>query len=249
MLTHGVKGGDRLVSGRPPGRGRRAGRTDLRSGDVGTRGLAWGGAIAAVCLLLFLVIANLVWAGQVDRMDERVLGWFARRRSSDLTRFFVTFTSLGSRHVLVPLGLGVAIALMLGGRPGMAFAVWASLTGAMALSGLLEIWVERARPDVVPHLVSAGGYAFPSGHAAQSASFWVTLALLVAGHVRGRALRAFLVGYALLIGAIVSLSRMYLGVHYLSDVIAGTLLGVSWALVVVGAEQAIRHRRPRSRAA
>ena len=73
--------------------------------------------------------------------------------------------------------------------------------------------------------------------------FFTTLALLASDHLRGGPLRTFLVGYAALLGALVAASRVYLGVHYPSDVIAGGLIGTGWSLLVVLAEYRWRHVR------
>lgn len=204
--------------------------------------LVEGAVIALVTLIGFLLIADIVWVGAVDGLDDEILTWVARHRTEDLNELFISVTALGASVVLVPVAVGIAGALWLGRRPGMAIAVLTALSGGWALSSGTKALVERARPTVAPRLEDAGGYAFPSGHTMNAVAFFVTLALLVAGHVERRALRIYLVAYALLLGGLVALSRVYLGVHYPSDVVAAVLLAVTWSVAVVAGERVLRHR-------
>lgn len=213
-----------------------------RSSSLRTTPLATGALIAAACAALFVILANGVLAGAIDDLDERVLHWLAAHRTRYLNEFFLNITALGSRSALAPLAVGVVVALALARRPGMAIAVAAAQLGGGALSRMLKDIVERDRPMVERIVPMPSGHAFPSGHVINSVTFFVTIALLVAGHVQGRKLRIFLVAYALFIGGLVSASRMYLGVHYPSDVIGGVLVGIWWSLLVVLAEKLWRHR-------
>jgi undecaprenyl-diphosphatase len=211
--------------------------------------LVVGAVVALASAALFLWLAHEVAGGAVQRFDERVLEWLETHRSAALTSFFLAITALGSTPVIVTLTLGVAIALYLGRHSGMALAVVLTVLGGTVLSNLLKIAYRRARPDMVDHLYQAFGWSFPSGHTIGSVAFFTTIALLAAGHVRGRTLRAFLVGYALFIGLLVAVSRMYIGVHYPSDVAGGLLVGVTWSVTVVSAEHRWRHARRRRRTA
>jgi undecaprenyl-diphosphatase len=90
--------------------------------------------------------------------------------------------------------------------------------------------VLRARPDLVPHLVDAGGYSFPSGHATSSAVVYLTLASLAGQVTPNRAARRYLLVVAVLLVGAIGCSRVYLGVHWPSDVLAGWSFGTLWAL-------------------
>ena len=92
----------------------------------------------------------------------------------------------------------------------------------------------------MPHLETVVSASFPSGHTLASVVFSVTLALLAAAHTRRRRMRAFLVGYSLAIGALVAVSRVYLGVHFPSDVTGGALVGVAWSLTAVTVNRWLR---------
>ncbi len=97
------------------------------------------------------------------------------------------------------------------------------------LSKALKVLFQRARPDLVPHLAPASGYSFPSGHSMVSAVVYFTLAFLITHSRRGRAHQICALAIAFLVTGIVGTTRVYLGVHYPSDVLAGWLAGAAWA--------------------
>ncbi|MCU6454153.1 phosphatase PAP2 family protein [Sphingomonas sp. A2-49] len=105
----------------------------------------------------------------------------------------------------------------------------ACLTGGWAVD-LVKGQVLRARPDLVPHLVDAGGYSFPSGHATSSAVAYLTLAALAGQVTPDRVARRYLLVVAVLLVGAIGCSRVYLGVHWPSDVLAGWSFGTLWAL-------------------
>lgn len=124
--------------------------------------------------------------------------------------------------------------------------VAASLIGGWAVD-LVKGLVLRARPELVPHLVDASGYSFPSGHATSSAVVYLTLAALAGQVTRDRAARRYLLVVAVLLAGAIGCSRVYLGVHWPSDVIAGWSFGTLWAIgwwtATAGARAAIGGER------
>ena len=205
--------------------------------------LVVGLTVALAAAVLFIWLAGEVWEGDVDRMDDTVLAWFVAHRTPLMTDFFTQVTSLGSRTDITILSAGLVGALFLARRPGAALAIAVSTVGSAYISYGLTLVFRRPRPPLDFRLTENSSYAFPSGHTIAAFTFFVTLALLAAGHVRGRALRVFLVTYAFAVGVLVAVSRLYVGAHYLSDVIGGALVGTAWAVTVVVAEHAWRHRR------
>ena len=106
-----------------------------------------------------------------------------------------------------------------------------SLAGAMLISDVVKLLVSRPRPPV-EHLQTVTGSSFPSGHATQASAFWFSLVLALRGGGGRAAVTRVAAGLALLLVLAVALSRVYLGVHYPGDVLAGVLLGTSWAVFV-----------------
>lgn len=107
--------------------------------------------------------------------------------------------------------------------------VTASWTGGVAV-GLIKGAIGRARPELVPHLVPVSSLSFPSGHAASSAVVYLTLAGLATQVTPDRLARRYLVGAAVFLVGAIGVSRVYLGVHWPSDVLAGWSFGTLWAL-------------------
>lgn len=147
-----------------------------------------------------------------------------------LRKLMIDVTALGGGAVLTLVVLAV-VGLLLVRR------LWLSalLTAAAAWSGgfavsMLKEHVSRARPRIVPHLVEVRELSFPSGHAASSAVVYLTLAGLATQVVRERAARTYLVTVAVLLVGLIGFSRVYLGVHFPSDVLAGWSFGTLWAL-------------------
>jgi len=184
-------------------------------------------------LVAFILIgwgAGTLWTSlsipaEVDLMQEVVA-----QRTAALTTLARIVTWAGSSFVLVPLAVLSCLLLMRAGMRLEAVAVAVSLGGALLISDLDKLLVARARPPV-EHLQAVNGYSFPSGHATQSSAFWFSLVLALRASAKPRMVRLAGAAAALIVAA-VALSRIYLGVHYPSDVIAGVVLGTGWAVYV-----------------
>lgn len=137
--------------------------------------------------------------------------------------------------------LGLAFLLCISRR---AEAAWfgASLVGASLLNAGLKVWVHRPRPELVPHLALVTNASFPSGHAMVSAAVYLTLAMMIGETQSSWRIRIFVLTTAVAIVLLVGLSRIYLGVHWPSDVLAGWCFGASWALLVWWANHHLRKR-------
>ena len=146
-----------------------------------------------------------------------------------LEKFAVDLTSLGGHSVLTLLVLVVTLYLLLAGRRSTAALLAGSAVGAALLSHVAKLLIGRARPDVVSHLVEVSSPSFPSGHALLSASIYLTLGALLARQFPQPVLRRYFIAVAACITVLVGLSRVYLGVHWPSDVLAGWLVGAMWA--------------------
>jgi undecaprenyl-diphosphatase len=137
-------------------------------------------------------------------------------------------TALGGFAVLTLLTTAAVGYLALARRFLMlAFLMLASI-GGTALSMLLKGVFARPRPDVVPHLVQVSSPSFPSGHSMLSAVIYLTLGTLLARVVTGYRFKVYIVTVALCASFLVGLTRVYLGVHYPSDVLAGWIVGLTW---------------------
>jgi len=162
------------------------------------------------------------------RLDDLVMAVIHLVRNRTLTRIMIAITDLGSPFILVPGTVLLAAFLMFRRRiPDAVFVTAAMIMGGI-LNTIVKNAIQRARPFPPPGgpLVEAGGWSYPSGHALLSTLFYFTLAY-IAGRLAGREyLRLPIAVAALLISGLISLSRVYLGVHYPSDILAGMTGGI-----------------------
>ncbi|MCZ8543927.1 phosphatase PAP2 family protein [Mesorhizobium qingshengii] len=140
-------------------------------------------------------------------------------------------TSLGSVSVLVLITAATIIYQLLIRRPATALLMFVAVAGGQVLSSLLKVGVDRPRPELVSHLVTETSLSFPSGHAMLSAVTYLTLGSLAARFLPGRTIKVYVLSLAVLTTLLVGVSRIYLGVHWPSDVLAGWCAGFAWAML------------------
>lgn len=153
-------------------------------------------------------------------------------------------TGLGSMVVLVMVTAAVIFYLLLIKRGLEALLVLATVGGGQILSSLLKLGIDRPRPDLVPHLMDVQTLSFPSGHAMMSAVTYLTLGAMLAGLAPGRATKVYVLGLAVLVALMVGVSRIYLGVHWPSDVLAGWCAGFVWAMLCWLVARRVLRRAP-----
>lgn len=139
-------------------------------------------------------------------------------------------TALGSTIILVLITALVIIFLLLAGKWQIALFVLATVGGGQIVASLLKLGIDRPRPDVVAHLMHEASRSFPSGHTMMSAVTYLTLGSLLARIVPQKRLKFFFMFVAVLLTAMVGVSRVFLGVHWPSDVLGGWCAGFAWAL-------------------
>ena len=215
---------------------------------------SWWPAIALAVLLgalwVFFETADEVFAGDVQTVDRGIL--LAFRAGGDIhdpigppwvEEMMRDVTALGSAVVLTGVSLAVLGYLLLIRRTAMAALLVVAVGGAMALSLTLKAGFGRPRPDVVAHEMVVYSTSFPSGHAMMATAVYLTLAVLLARVQDGHLVRVYLLAVAAMLAILVGVSRVYLGVHWPTDVLAGWTAGTAWALLCWLAAEAVAHRR------
>jgi undecaprenyl-diphosphatase len=210
------------------------------------RAFAWLGSHEPIVLLALAIVVASVWLfanladevieGDTRPFDERVL--LMLRDADDpatpigpawLAEMARDMTALGGTAVLVLMIAAVCGFLWLTAKHGAMWLVLASTLGGLLLSSLLKYFFARPRPDIVPHLVDVHDASFPSGHSMMSAVVYLTLGALLARLVARPLVKFYFLAVACLLTGLVGASRIYLGVHYPTDVLAGWLAGLVWA--------------------
>lgn len=142
------------------------------------------------------------------------------------------FTALGGIAVLTFLTLAVIGFLLLQGKRHVALMIGLSVGGGMLLNFILKRGFDRPRPDLVPHESIVYTASFPSGHSMMSAIVYLTLGVLLARVQPRPRLKVYLIALSVSLTLLVGISRVYLGVHWPTDVLAGWVVGAAWALVI-----------------
>lgn len=210
----------------------------LRRATTIDRWLAITIAAVAVLLFGFVRIAEEILEGETREFDAALL--LALRTPGDTTRpigplwfqeMVRDLTALGSTGVLTVVTLAAVGWLLISGKRRAAGFVLLAVVGGVVLSSLLKIGFARPRPDLVPHGMAVFTDSFPSGHAMMSAVVYLTLGDLLARAQPAVVGKVYLVSLALVLTLLVGCSRVYLGVHWPTDVLAGWAAGASWALL------------------
>lgn len=192
--------------------------------------------LAALFAYGLFELTGEVLEGETRAFDESIL--LMLRDTSDvgmpvgpawLTKVMTDITALGGVTVLSLITLLVVIYLVLRRSYRTAAFVTCSILGGWALSSVLKLGIARPRPEVVQHLVEVNDLSFPSGHAMLSAITYLTLGALLSRLEERRTLRYFFPLVAVFLTLIIGLSRIYLGVHYPTDVLGGWAAGTVFA--------------------
>ncbi|HYN84694.1 MAG TPA: phosphatase PAP2 family protein [Pyrinomonadaceae bacterium] len=206
------------------------------------------GLFAAACTLyLFAGLAGEVYEGDTRRFDESALTLVNRFASPPLTSFMRAVTYLGSNEFLVGACACAVLAFVLTRRRRAAVTLLVTMAGAALLNFTLKLLSGRERPEPFFGAPPPESYSFPSGHALLSSCFYGMIAAVVAARLEGVARRGFVWAVAFLLIALIGFSRVYLGVHYPSDVAAGYAVAFVW-MVVVACAGRVRGVRLRQRA-
>ena len=213
----------------------------LFSARAGRLSLWLGGA--AILFLMFVRITRELIEGDVAAMDSAILLAVAKDRTPWLTIAAVDVTALGSTTLVVLFSaFTLLVLLVLRDRMG-ALQLLAASAGAGILTFVTKNIIERIRPAEAQHLIVVSGFSYPSGHSVSASALYLTIAIIAGRYVRHSGARAaiFLAVSAMIL--MIGASRVYLGVHYATDVVSGLSLGAAWALLLAGCFTLVVRRR------
>ena len=218
---------------------------------VNVLGLELLGGLAALTLgaWIFGLMVEELSEGDTH-LDTRFAAWLHDRATDGWTSFFEKVTWLGNAPVVTAVGVVGAIVLWRIRRKDEFELLLLGLVGAQILTLGLKLGFARERPFFPDPLATESSYSFPSGHASMSLAVYGTLGYIAARHLSTRRAQFLALGGSATLVLLIGFSRLYLGVHYLSDVIAGFSLAIAWValcVVLLHLRLRLRNRRQTSR--
>ncbi len=216
---------------------------NFRSGQVSRRRLK----IVAPFLLGGLLASGIVLYAMAEfheeisetwlrNIDQNIMGLMHGQASASLTVIMFALTFIGSIQVLVPAVALIALWLWHKQRTGEALLTIFAVGGSALMNVGLKLYFHRQRPEVSWALAHESSFSFPSGHSVAAICLYGILAYVVIARVKSLSARAAILGTAVLLVLGIGLSRIYLGVHYPSDVAAGYLVGSIWLLTIISSD-------------
>lgn len=196
------------------------------------KNLKW--IVCAVCMLITVVILALILANGKGALpiDSLTIDWILSIRTNILTSILKIVTFFGEAKLLLPVGiLGAIIGFFVFKDNKRTICFGGNLILNAGLNWVIKHIIQRPRPDESLRLVTEEGYSFPSGHAMVTTAFYGLIIFFVYNNIKNKALRnAICIGLSLLI-VLIDFSRVYLGVHYLTDVLSGTLISIAYLII------------------
>lgn len=203
--------------------------------------------LSSISLIAFGYIALLIRAEKLILFDSNVISYVQGLESQWLTIVMEVFTAIGSAPIVILLSLSVLFLLykILNHRKELILLA-AVMAGSPILNYLLKVFFQRARPDL-NRLIEISGYSFPSGHAMNAFSLYGILTFLLWRHIPPRWGRAVLLLCSTIMILTIGMSRIYLGVHYPSDIIGGYLASSFWLAISIWVFQRYQDRQFKKR--
>lgn len=190
--------------------------------------------------VIFGLIAVLVAYNRTAWFDNRIIHFVQHSESPALTSLAKALSLVGSSKIVVTLSLVImaALFLFLKHRLELLFFLWAGVTSHI-LNSILKNWFHRERPNI-HRIIEEAGFSFPSGHSMAAFTVYGALTFLLWRHMRTGEARALLVAVCFILTAAIGWSRIYLGVHYPSDVIGGYAASCAWLMLSIVLFEALR---------
>lgn len=208
--------------------------------DTGKNGSVTRAFVFAVSLAVFFVMLFLVQSGKAAAFDDAVRFFFYDIRSSALTSAAKAITYLGNWQSIT--ALCIILLIIKPTRVKYGVPVSAGAISVTVINKIIKNLIQRERPDQIYHLISQGGYSFSSGHSITSIFVFGILIYLVRVNVKNRTVANILTAVIAVPMVCIGLSRIYLGVHYPSDVLAGWALGIAVMVVIIEIADRLRRR-------
>lgn len=194
------------------------------------------------CIIVFAYAVNMVFIKKTTTFDENVFSFVGKHVTDTRTSIMVFISFLGKHTFLVPANLVLLAYFFFMKNRRFSVRVAALALSSLSLMFLLKLSFQRVRPEI-PLLKQVSGFSFPSGHALMSVAFYGLLIYITWHEIKNRTLRNILITFWFLLIILIGFSRIYLRVHYASDVIAGFAVGFGWLVLSLWAIDKIEKKR------
>lgn len=202
-----------------------------------------GFAVAGATAWLFTELAETVQAGATLALDNSVLQWMAIHQSATATTAALEASALGTGTVVIMMALVAGMFLALTGQRRPAILLCVATIGGLALNLLLKLHYHRPRPHIFAWDTNVVSSSFPSGHAMNAVIVYGTIAFLAARLTDRRLVRLITQILAVVVVVAICTSRLYLGVHYPTDVLGGAIIGAAWGTFCMASLEAVQRLR------
>lgn len=194
------------------------------------------------CITVFAYAVNMVFIKKATTFDENVFNFVGEHVSDTRTSIMVFISFLGKHSFLIPANLVLLAYFLFMKNRRFSVRIAALALSSLSLMFLLKLSFRRIRPEI-PLLEQVHGFSFPSGHALMSVAFYGLLIYITWHEVKQRTLRAVLITFWFSLIVLIGFSRIYLRVHYASDVIAGFAVGFAWLVISLWVIDKIEKKR------
>jgi len=193
------------------------------------------GVILSLFFLIFflLITQNVLTQGLLVKIDHQVLSLIVSLQKINLTKIFLFFTYLANWQVITILGTILAILCWLTRKKQLMYFLISGLVGSEVILTIFKLIFRRARPEVGFFLIPENGYSFPSGHAVMSVIFYGMIGYYLFHSTQKRGWKLLVIIFSFLIIFLIGFSRIYLGVHWLSDVLGSWTLGLFLLILLI----------------
>ena len=201
------------------------------------KGIKW--AVAFLCAIAFLIIMGAVSDHDVLSFDTAMYSFARGLQSPALTFVLRIITELGGAIVISIATVALFFAIK---NKRLSFAILGNIVGVLIVNQVFKFLIQRPRPDEEYRLIEQGGYSFPSGHSMCSMAFYGFLVYLAFRYIKNAKVRIFATAGLGALVLLIGFSRIYLGVHYASDVVAGFLLSLAYLIFYISLVNFINYK-------
>lgn len=211
--------------------------------DLADTGILVAVSALVICAYVLVQVIDEVVEGETEWVDRHIIEWIARHPGpAQLEEFMRDCTAFGGSYVLILVTVAVGGFLLIRRERHALLFLLAAVGGAFFLSLSMKYFFDRPRPTILEHRSHTLTTSFPSGHSMLSAAVWLTLGVMLSRLEKSRYVKAYFIVIAILISFLTGISRVYLGVHWPTDVLAGWMAGTVWALMCFFVMRYFQHR-------